>query len=284
MPLSTDLTAPFPPPRSLRWPIVLTVALVLAVFLTPFPLAAAWLHSGHSDRGYSDLTVLVDSLSTAFVHHWKADSGAIGADLAVPVDFWARFHIVKAALAAALLVVMAPLGSRTWALYLRAGTTANRILAGALLALEALIAVIALLVVVANTQGAIAPLSSALGLLPVGTREPVLAQAVTQIREGLAAGAQNPALTLLVDDFTAYHLAMAGLGVVVTVALLIGAVTLWRRRSRLTAGSQRGRHLLAVGVAATVTLSLFFAVVTAGNVSTVVHPAPALLGFFEGGV
>jgi nitrate reductase gamma subunit len=115
-----------------------------------------------------------------------------------------------------------------------------------------------------------------------------LAQAVTQIRRGLAGGAHDPVLELLVHDFTTYHLAMAGLGAAVTVALLIGAVVLWRRHPRFTSreSAQRshgGRLLVAMGTAAMVTLALLFAVVTAGNVSTVAQPAPALLGFFEGG-
>ncbi len=278
MHVSVADTLGVPPPRGLRWPTLFSVALVFAVFLMPFPVASVWLQSGYSDR-----TVLVDSLSTAFVQQWNSGSGTIGPELAGPVDFWARFHLVKATLAVALLVALAPLGSRTWALYLGAATTARRIVTGAFLSLEALVAVIALVLAVANVQGAFAPLSSALGLIPVGTPDPALAPAVGQVRRGLADGASDPALELLVHDFSTYHLAMAGLGAVVTVALLIGAVVLWRRRTRITAGQQRGRHLLTTSVVALVMLSLFFALVTAANVSTVAHPAPALLGFFEGG-
>ncbi len=265
-----------PEPRTLLRPIVCTVALLVAVFVAPFPVASAW-----SDGGYPSRAALVDSLSAAFVHYWDAGSGVIGPDLALPVDFWARFHVVKAALAAILLVALARLGSRTWVVYTRAATATRRLLAGVLVGMAAL-ALLALLVLVANVQGAIAPLSSALGLLPMGRPDPALAGTITQVRDGLAGEARSPALGTLVHDFTAYHIAMAGLGAVVTAGLLATAVLLWRRRARMSAG-RRGRHLTATAVVAVMASSAFFGVVTAANLSTVADPAPALLGFFQGG-
>jgi hypothetical protein len=265
-----------PSPSGIRWPIVWTVALALGVVFAPFPMASVW-----SGGGYPDRAALVDSLSSAVVHFWDASTGVTGADLADPVSFWARFHVVKALLAAMLLVALALLGSRAWSAYTRAATTGRRLALGACVVVVGSLALLALVVTVANLQGAIAPLSSALGLLPFAEPDAALAQTVEQVRQGLASGTRNPALEALVNDFTVYHLAMAALAAAATVGLLATAVHLWRRRAKMS--TARGRGLLLFGVVLTLTSAAFFAVVTAGNLSTVANPVPALLSFFAGG-
>jgi hypothetical protein len=260
------------------WPVVWTIVLVPAVLLLPFPLASAW-----TDRRYQNRDALVDSLTSAFVRYWAAGTGVIDADLARPVAFWSHFHVVKAVLAALLLVALLLLVARSWVSSMHAVTGARRVASGALSVVAALLALLSLVVVVANLQGAVAPLSSALGLLPMGRPSPQLAAAITQVRDGLASGASSAALQALVQDFTTYHVAMVALGAAATVGLLATAVLVWRRRSRLSASPHRGRGLLTGAVVAAVALGAFFAVVTAGNVSTVADPAAALLGFFQGG-
>lgn len=265
-------------PAALLRPMVTAGALVLVLFLAPFPTASLW-----SGGGYSTRAALVRSLSSGFVLFWDGGIGVVSPNLIVPVDFWMRFHVVKAILAAALVVVLARLGSRTWTAYTSATTAARKVAAGMLAAATAVLGMVALLILVANLQGAIAPLSSALGLLPMGTPDPALAGTVSQVRHDLATGVGSPALAVLVHDFSAYHVAMAGIGALTTAGLLATAVFLWRRRRRLTAGRQPGRQLLASVAVAAVAFAAFFAVVTAANLSTSAHPAPALLGFFEGG-
>jgi hypothetical protein len=267
------------PRRTLLWPIVWTVLLVPAVVLVPFPLASAW-----SEVGYSSPAALEDSLTSAFVGFWAAGTGVIGADLARPVAFWSHFHVVKAVLATVLLVALVLVCCRSWEVSTHAASRARRLAAGALSAVAALMSLVALVVVVANVQGAVAPLSSSLGLLPLSRPDGELSEVVGQVRLGLAGAGGNPALDTLVRDFTTYHVAMVVLGVVVTVGLLATAVLGWRRRSRLSQPPHRGRGLLTGAVVAVLASCAFFAVVTAGNVSTVAHPAPALLGFFQGGV
>jgi hypothetical protein len=253
--------------------------MVLAVLLAPFPVASVWPGGGYPNR-----TALVDAVSSGFVRQMSAGSGLIGPDLARPVDFWARFHVIKAVLAAALLLVLVPLGSRTWREYTRASRPRRRLVVGALLGVEAPTAALAILIVMANVQQAVAPLSSALGLLPIGRPDPVLAETITQVRHGLRSGARSPALELLVHDFVVYHLVMACLAPVVTVGLVVAAVLLWRARSRMTGARHRGRGILALAVVVVGVSSVFFAVLTAANVSVTARPAPALLAFFEGGV
>lgn len=266
-----------PAPDRLLWPLLSAGALTVAVVLAPFRLASVW-----RDGGYPDRAALVESLSAAVVRFWGADGTAAGSAVALPVSFWLRFHLIKAGLAAVLLVVLVLLGARTWRAYSRTTTVGRRLGVAALAAAEGVLGLLALLVTVANLQGAVAPLSSALGLLPLGTPDPALARTTDEIRQALAAGTPGPALQALLDDFTRYHVAMAGLGTLVTVALVAAAIVLLRRRSWMPGARPRGRGLLALAAVALLLTAAFFAVVTAGNVSTVADPAPALLAFFEG--
>lgn len=253
--------------------------LMLAVVRAPFPLASAW-----PSGGYPDVTSLSDEMSSGFVAFWHEGTGSLGPGLAGAVDYWARFHVIKAVLVGALLIVLLPLGSRIWAAYARTQRLGRRLLLGLSGLFHAGIALLALLVLVANIQGALAPLSSALGLMPLGDPDPPLAATVRQVRRGLATGQETAALDTLVHDFAVYHAAMAGIGAVVTLALVASSILLWRRRAGVPHSQHRQRRVLVVGVGALLVVAFLFAVVTAANVSTLAHPAPALLGFFDGGL
>lgn len=240
--------------------------------MLPAPLAAAW-----SGGGYPGEAALGAAVGRGIVRFWSVGDGLLGPELARPVDYWARFHVVKAALAACLLLALVTLGRRIWSRYAvdaaaapgrRAGVAAGGLVIAAT-------AVLALLVVVANVQGAIAPLSSALGLLPVRAPGPALAPTLTRLRQHLGHGVRSPAADALVHDFVVYHAAMAALAALVTASLLGAAALLWRRR-RAAATQRRALATLLVG---TLVLAALFAVVTAANVSTVARPVPALLGF-----
>jgi hypothetical protein len=248
------------------------------VFVLPFRLAAIG-----PGGGFGGVTELRDTVTSGFVHLWSAGTGEISPDLATAADFWARFHVVKAALAAALLAVLVALWPRILSRVTRAATVSQWLAATAASAVSAVATVLALLVVVANVQGAVAPLSSVLGFLPVSGSDPALVAATAEARHALAAGQSAPALDVLVAHFEAYHVAMAWLGGAVTVGLLVGAVLLWRRRARVSRTDRRLRWLLLATAGATLALAAFFGVVTAANVSTALHPAPALLGFLQGG-
>lgn len=265
-------------PRGILWSVVAALALAVALVVIPFPAASAW-----SRRGYGSRAALVDALSAGFVSFWRTGTGAIPADLAAPVDFWARFHVVKAGIAAVLVVVLVLLGSRAWAARTSRGGVA-RLVTGASAAAAWLASLVALVVLVANVQGALAPLSSALGLLPIGAPDPVLGDTLSQVHDGVATDLGDPSVGALISDFAAYHRIMAGLGALVAAALVVAATLLWRERRRLPAGSRRGRAPLVAAICALLAVAGFFAVVGAANLGTSARPAPALQSFFEGGL
>ncbi|MBM7516326.1 hypothetical protein [Nocardioides nitrophenolicus] len=213
-----------------------TGALVVAVVLAPELLA------GLLTGGFSDVGALRDALPGAFADHWRAGDGAVTGELADAVRYWAAFHIVKAVAAAALLgtLVIALDGVRRGP---------GRVV---LLALATLAAV----VLVANVQGAVAPLSSLLSMLSSGAADVALTSSGT------------PAFAALVRDFALYHLAMV---------LLAGGAVLVLAWLALRAG-RRGRRA-AAGIAAVGAVLL--GVVTLANVSTVAEPEPALVDFLR---
>ncbi len=157
---------------------------------------------------------------------------------------WAGFHLIKA-VCAGLLVALA--------LY-----TGHRALA-----------LIPAVLLIANVQGVVAPLSSAFSLLdPVRLRDGEPGRAFALLRTELRATPSGP-VRVLVDDFARYHLAVAVMAGVLAVVLLVFAVRDWRQ--------DRRRWAAAALVAAVVS-----GVVTVANVTNTLDPAAGLLGFVGG--
>ena len=264
-------------PRHLTRLTGAAAVLTAAALLVPFPLAAA-----SSAGGYPGPDALREGVTTGFVRFWAAGTGALGPELTAAVDFWARFHVVKAALAGALLGVLLVLVPRLW----RASTEAagrRRWGLRSLMPVTASLLVLALLALVANVQGALAPLSSVLGVLPLGAPTAELAAPVSQAREAIVTGSASPAAATLLDDFARYHAVMAGLGALVTVVLLVGTAAVLRRRFRTPRADRAHRRALVTTGACLLVLAAFFAVVTLANAGTARHPAAALVGFLDGG-
>lgn len=277
MVVPAPVTRPTPQSVAVLRPVAAALALGAALVVVPFRAASAPFAGGYAGRA-----ALVEAIDSGFIRFWHDGTGVLPADLGSAVDFWMRFHVVKAGLAAALLAVLVHLGLRAWAALSAQTGAARRALAGATAVATWTAALVALLVLVANIQGSIAPLSSALGLLPIGAPDPALAETLAQVRHGVAADPGNPAVRALLGDFATYHRAMAGLSALTAAAHLAAAALLWRTRRRTAAGARRGRALLVVAIGTVVTVAGLFAVVAAANLSTGARPGPALLGFLDG--
>lgn len=239
--------------------VIVTALLAAAVALVPWPLAA-WA-TGTTWAGPDALAHAVGEGLLSDVRHGIPTPGLGESALTAPVQFWRGFHLVKAVLGAALLgvVVLATMRSGR-----RKGGLVRRVarLAGAGLA------AIALVVTLANIQGALAPLASVLSLLPDDPDSTTLRLVVPALRADLEDGATGPLTVALLRDFSTYHLVLAVLAGLTALGLAVLGVTSWRR-ARLVAG-----FLLAGAVGA--------AVVAAANVGTALDPAPALDAFLRG--
>ncbi|MGU3410631.1 hypothetical protein ACLBWP_11030 [Microbacterium sp. M1A1_1b] len=243
--------------------------LVMALVFLPSAIAA-W-----STGAQVSVATLPDVVAAGF-SQWVRSGSSSHSGLADAVSFWAVFHVVKAIVAAALLVAVLPVGMRIWAAYVHAPTRSRRILLLTAGVLGAPAPPVLVLMVMANVQGAAAPLSSVLTFLPM------TGASVAQVRGELAAGTMTPMLTALVDDFRLYHAVLVGTAVVAIVAVVVATVVVWIRRARTSPTDRRLRRVLAAAGTALPVLVLFLGVVLLANVSTVADTAPALASFFDG--
>ncbi|MFY2788079.1 hypothetical protein [Rhodococcus sp. MALMAid1271] len=263
--------------RRRRTSILVLTAGVLGVAVAALPAKIAQLWPGSGTTTYASLA---GRLRPAFVDYWAAGHPKPGSALAQVVAYWQGFHVVKAVAAAVLLAVLAALLLDLWGRWVAAGRSGRRRALGALGALGALASLVALLMVVANIQGAVAPLSSVVSFLPTDGSDPAVAATIGEISAELRSGSTTSVLDALVSDFRVYHAAMVVSAGLTTVLLLACGITLWRQRSR---SQHNERRLYVTTATIMLTLALAFGVVAAANLSTVIDPASALLAFFEGG-
>ncbi|MFJ9343142.1 hypothetical protein ACIRP0_28200 [Streptomyces sp. NPDC101733] len=260
----------------------LAAALIAAFVVAPRTLAA------RSDAGYADQGGLVRALREAFVGYWGAGERGLSPGMRTVVDYWFRYHVAKGVIAAVLLAVLVALGVHLWKAFLRAeglgaGTRTALASAGVLVPVLALCSSA---VVLANVQGALAPLSSLVSMLPVDETDGPLAGALDQVRQGLGAsppagGRTLPALDAMIGDFAHYHVVMAVSATIVALVLVCLSVLSWKARAGTDPSDGRARRVWrAFGVASALSALLLF-VVAAANTTTAADPAPALLAFFD---
>ncbi|MFF3013131.1 hypothetical protein [Streptomyces sp. NPDC057939] len=289
MPSTTD-PAPYParpagvPGRALAALVVLAAALVLAFVVAPRTLAARG-----PDEEFAGQADLVRALREAFVGYWGAGGRDLTPDLERLVDHWFRYHVAKGVIAALLLIVFVVIGALLRKAFLRAGGrgVAGRIALASAGAVASVLVLAAAATVMANVQGAAAPLSSLLSMLPTGGGAGgELGGTLDRIRQHLAAPAGDPtpaALAAMVGDFSRYHAVMAVVAGVVTLVLTVTGVVFWTRFARTPSSEGRPRRVWAAFGVLSVLSALAVLVVCVANVSTAAHPEPALLAFFEGG-
>ncbi|MXS74482.1 hypothetical protein FDM98_07385 [Microbacterium sp. TL13] len=252
--------------------VLSAVLLGVATMILP-SLVAEW-----SSAGRVAVAGLVETVSVGFERWMSSGAAAPAAPLSDAVTFWAVFHFTKAALAIALLYALVGVGRQVWERAVRAGTLLPRAAWIAAGVLGASLPVLVLLIVVANVQGAVAPLSSVMSFLPIGTSPEVVT-----VRAELAAGVYGPVTSALVADFRTYHAALVVCLSVVIVGL--GASVAWMlvRRARAPRDRRLVRRSLASAAVALTLLAGALGLILLANLSTVLDTAPALAGFFDSG-
>jgi hypothetical protein len=256
----------------------LTVLLAAGFVLAPKALTGPGHNSGHS---------LSAAAIQAFTAYWQSGRSSYPPALADLVGYWRCYHLVKAGFAVALTIALCWLAHILWRSLLRAGrlrpatTTAAVVTGSAVTAL----AFGSVLVVMATVQGALAPFSSLVSLLPVGDGDPALTTAAGQIRRDLAerrAVPRAPAtLGAIIDDFQRYHAVLAVQAAVLAVVLIGLSMLVWRRASTTGQAVPRAKTLLRLLAAAFALLTVLVIVVCAANCSTALNPDPALRLVFD---
>lgn len=168
----------------------------------------------------------------------------LSAGLQSLADDWFGFHLIKAVCAGLLVALAISVGHRALAL-------------------------IPTVLLIANVQGVVAPLSSAFSLLdPIRLRDGEPGRALAQMRTELRATPSGPVQSL-VDDFARYHVAVVVMAGVLTAVLVVFAVRAWRQDRRRWA-------------AATLAAAVVAGVVTVANVTNTLDPVRGLLAFIGG--
>lgn len=280
--MSTYIPSPRPQLRSLlRSPWVLAaagVAALVGVALLPWRVADVWPAAAGVDEA-----TLGGRLAESFVAYWQNGDPAVGADLAHVVAYWQAFHVTKAVAAAVLLAILVLLGVRIWQAFARSARPGVRAMLATVGVLGAPLAPLVLVVLLANIQGAVSPLSSVLTFLRTDGTDPAVAQVVAQIGEGLRSGAMSAPLTALVEDFRAYHAVLAVTATVLALGIVVTSIVLLVVRARLPRDQRRARAVLMTIAAVIPALAVVFAFLALVNASTVEDTVPALAAFFEGG-
>ncbi|MDT0415283.1 tat (twin-arginine translocation) pathway signal sequence [Streptomyces sp. DSM 41982] len=233
----------------------LTATLLLAFFTAPNALA----------RDTVNTSNVAPAFRSGFAAYWNAGDAEQPAGLRGTVDFWFRFHVVKAGVSALLLAAAVALGVVLWRrLRAREGRRALLVLSATGTGALGLFALVALM---ANVQGAAAPFSSLMPML--GADNATLAQ----VGERLAAdpsGAHSPVLAAMIGDFATYHAVLAVAAALVALAAATATVLLRRRRAPRLAP------------AATALLTLAALVLAFAN-TTSAFDSPAALAAFTSG-
>lgn len=254
--------------------IASTMLLVGAYFFLPGTVAAALSPAGITTG------VLAETLGAAFSQWWSEAAAPLPTDMRAVVSFWGMFHVTKAVVALALLIGLLLTGHQVWRAYARVNAPAARAAIALVGIAGAPIAAFVLLIVMANIQGALAPLSSVMGLLPMDGSVPEVAQ----VREQFAAGTISPVLETLIGDFRAYHLALVVIAAAAAVIVVAADMVLWIRWSRMPRQDVRLRRVTATIAAVLPTFAVLLLFIMVVNLSTVADTAPALAAFFGGSV
>ena len=267
--------------RALATLAALATALAAAVVVAPPTLAAVG-----SDGDLADSRHLTESLRAAFVAYWRSGDRDLSPGLKRIVDYWFRFHVAKAVIAAILLVVLVALGVLLWKAFLRAGGLGpgrRAALASGGVLVTAL-TLLSVAMVLANIQGAVAPLSSLLPMVPGGATGGELTGTLDQIRQRLAAGDRTtPALAVMIGDFARYHVAFVVIAAVATVAFVGMSVLWWRKFAKTGPSDRRARRVFGSFGVLSVMLSLAAILSVVANTSAAADSPGVLLAFFEGG-
>ncbi|MBO4209944.1 hypothetical protein GSF22_28715, partial [Micromonospora echinofusca] len=159
------MTIPPAAPRSTGVPgrVLATLGALAVLLATAFVVAPPVL-AGRPGGGFADRRHLSEALRGAFVGYWRSGDPDLSPALTRVVDYWLRYHLAKAVIAALLLAVLVALGIRLGRAFRRdGGPGAGR--RGALASAGIVVTVLAsfsLALVMANVQGAVAPFASLL--------------------------------------------------------------------------------------------------------------------------
>ncbi|WP_067690978.1 hypothetical protein [Nocardia jejuensis] len=275
--MSTLATAPRSGQESGR--VIGALACLAAALGIAFVLGPRWV----AGSGFTDEPAVRDGFRNAFVGYWRGGDQEYTPDMQRIVDYWFRYHMAKAVIAALALITLARLGVLLWRRFLRIGGSG---LAAGGIAVTTL-ALGALLLVMANIQGTVAPFAALLPMLTGESDDAQLGATLGDVRQRLADAVSTgertpPVLSAMIDDFSRYHVVMLVIASIVAVLSAAAAVVCWKRFANTPSRHRRTRRVLAASATLAMLATAAMIVVAVANTTTVADPAPALAALFDG--
>ena len=249
-----------------------------------FVVAPVWLAGGGHGGGFSGSAALSRSVGNEFIAFWRTSDQALPTGMNDLLQYWMRYHVAKAVLAGFLLIVLTVLATRLWGPGTDSSVPASRRrVAGVVGATATAGGFGAALLLMANVQGAVAPLSSLLSLVPSSSDDPAVGQVQAQVVQQLRSGnTSRPALAHMVDDFGIYHAVLAASALVlVCVTAVVGVVVgrSYMGTARSDRAVRRTKALTGTGFAIAGVAVLILALANIGNA---IDPEHALQLFYAG--
>lgn len=253
-----------------------TAACVLGMFVLPPRLAGA------TDAQREHLST---TTSDALLAYWHSGERGFPPQLQSLLDYWVRFHVVKAGLSLVTAVLAVWLTTQLWTRFARAERPrwAGRIVCvGGAVAATA-VSGFAILAMMANIQGALAPLSSLLSVPSFGTGERLHSPGAKIARQldPYAPATASPTLRRMVDDFAYYHQILAVVaGVLALTAVAAAAMLVVRLRARPS--TRAVKLILRSYLAVLILTALAGGILCFANITVAHDAAHALLTLVRG--
>lgn len=257
------------------------IALLLGVAFVVAPVSLA---GGGHGGGFFGGAALSSSVVDNFVAFWRSGDRAMLSGMNDLVQYWMRYHIAKAVLAGLLLVVLAVWATRLWKSFTDSTIAArHQRVAGVAGATVTAAGFGTALLLMANVQGAVAPLSSVLTLVPPAGDDPAVGQVRAQVAQQLRAhGTPRPVLAHMISDFGAYHAVLAASAVVLACATVATGVVVGRSFMATARSDRAARRKKALASTVFAIVGIGVLILAAANVGNAVDPAHALLLFYAG--
>lgn len=185
-----------------------------------------------------------------------------GSSLTTETRFWFWFHLSKAFFALLLLALILLYKKEIKNDEVKLEFKLNGIFKGFLRFTSTLIALFVFLILSANIQGSISPLSSLISFLPANVRDSSFNQSVDNLRASLQNSESSSFTSSVLRDFSIYHL---------SIALIFGVATIYLFKN-VYSFTRAKRYSSAFGIAA---LGIGFLLLGIANAGTGLNPVPA---------
>lgn len=260
-------------------------SIAVAVAIAALGVAFVWVPARVVGGATVSRPVLRRSTADAVAAYWHSGRAAWTDEIRDLIDQWRSYHLVKAVIAGAAVVLLAQVAVRSRR---RASTGVHPMRRAVGAAATGTGLLLAVLVLIANIQGAAAPFASLLSVLPAPAANRSFAPTSGEIRDALAQRATSghagaPALERMIDAFVDYHVVLAVLAgaLAVSAAVVVVRGLARRQRSAGAAASTARRGLVALTGPALVCVAA--GVLCLANVSTALRPVPVLRDAFAAG-